>query len=367
MTTPLPARPSLPTKATTMAKSTVGLDLSSTAIRGVEVLGAHGPRPTVVRVAEVPAPVGAISRGEVLEPNTVAGTLRELWSIGRFRTKDVVLGMGNQRVLSRDLTVPKAPIAQIRQSLPFQVQEMLPVPVGDAILDFYPTSEGRDESGPVLNGLLIAAVKDAVMANVRAVQQAGLNPAGVDLIPFAMTRALISRPARSGTVALVELGGETTSVVVALDGVPQFVRIIPSGGEDLTRRLATGLDIDRDQAELVKRHLGLTGVPHTNDDQRALALTREAVSELLTSLRNTLNYYVNTRPDERIDHVVVTGGAARLGGLRDALATQTGLPVVVGDVFAGAVFAKHVQAHDIEERGHEVAVAYGLAIGSRAA
>ena len=350
-----------------MAKSIVGLDISSTAIRGVEVADPLGSRPTVVRIAEVPTPEGAVSRGEVLEPNTVAGALKELWSVGRFRSRNVVLGMGNQRVLSRDLTVPKAPMAQIRQSLPFQVQEMLPVPVGDAILDFYPTSEGVGESGPVLNGLLIAAIKDAVLANVKAVQQAGLNPSGVDLIPFAMTRALISRPGHRGTVALIELGAETTSVVIALDGIPQFVRIIPTGGEDVTTRLATSLDIHRDQAELVKRHLGIAGVGRTADDLRAMSFTQDAVAEVLSSLRNTINYYVNTRPTETVDRIVVAGGGARLTGLTRSLSEQTGLPVVLGDVFESANLARSISADDIAARGHDVAVAYGLAVGSRAA
>lgn len=350
-----------------MAKSIVGLDISSSAIRGVEVVDPNGSRPTVVRIAEVPTPDGAVSRGEVLEPNTVAGALKQLWSVGRFRSRNVALGMGNQRVLSRDLTVPKAPIAQIRQSLPFQVQEMLPVPVGDAILDFYPTSEGEGESGPVLNGLLIAAVKDSVLANVKAAQQAGLNPSGVDLIPFAMTRALVTRPGLRGTIALVELGAETTSVVIALDGVPQFVRIIPTGGEDVTTRLAASLEIHRDQAELVKRHLGIAGTGRTADDLRAINLTQDAVAEVLSSLRNTINYYVNTRPTERVERIVVAGGGARLTGLVQALADHTGLPVVVGDVFAGATVAKSISADDIAARGHDVAVAYGLAIGSRAA
>ncbi|MFS2029619.1 MULTISPECIES: type IV pilus assembly protein PilM [unclassified Curtobacterium] len=350
-----------------MAKSIVGLDISSAAIRGVEVSDPHGSRPTVVRIAEVPTPDGSVSRGEVLEPNTVAGALKELWSIGRFRSRNVVLGMGNQRVLSRDLTVPKAPIAQVRQSLPFQVQDMLPVPVGAAILDFYPTSEGVSESGPVLHGLLVAAVKDAVLANVKAAQQAGLNPAGVDLIPFAMTRALVSRPGHGGTIALIELGAETTSVVIALDGIPQFVRIIPTGGEDVTTRLATSLDIHRDQAELVKRHLGIAGSGRTADDMRAISVAQEAVGEVLSSLRNTINYYVNTRPTERVDRIVLAGGGARLAGLAQSLSEQTGLPVVVGDVFAGAALARSIDAADVSARGHDVAVAYGLAIGSKAA
>ena len=121
-----------------MASNIVGIDIGSASIRAVEVSTGSRGATSIMRFAEIAVPEGATSRGEVLEPNTVAGALKQLWSLGRFRTKDVALGVGNQRVLSRDLTVPKAPMARIRESLPFQVQDLLPVPVGDAILDFYP-------------------------------------------------------------------------------------------------------------------------------------------------------------------------------------------------------------------------------------
>lgn len=350
-----------------MAKSIVGLDIAAASIRAVEVASADRGRPTVVRFAEVPTPEGSVSRGEVLEANTVAGALRQLWSLGRFRSRDVVLGMGNQRVLSRDLTVPAAPIEQIRESLPFQVQDMLPVPVVDAILDFYPTSEGMGENGPVVRGLLIAAIKDAVLANVKAVQLAGLNPAGVDLIPFALTRALVSRPGLRGTVALIEIGADTTSVVIATDGIPQFVRIIPAGGADVTRAISGQLDISPDDAEAVKRHLGIGATAQTADDRRAIAVTHESVTEVLASLRNTINYFVSTHPEQPVGQILIAGGGARMYGFREALADFTRIPVAFGQAFGGVALAGSISEHDVAQRGDAITVAFGLAVGSRAA
>lgn len=350
-----------------MAKNVVGVDISASAIRAVEVADADKARPTILRFAEVPTPDGAVSRGEVIEPNTVATALRELWSIGRFRSKDVVLGMGNQRVLSRDLTVPMGPIAQIRESLPFQVQDLLPVPVGDAILDFYPVAEGEGDNGPVVHGLLIAAVKDAVLANVNAVQLAGLNPVGVDLIPFALSRVLVSRRQVEGTVAVVELGADTTSVVIVSNGVPQFVRVIPSGGADITRSLSGKLDITTDQAEAVKQHLGIGRRAQTADDARAVAFTQETVSEMLASLRNTINYFVNTRPHLPVTSVIITGGGARMPGFREALADHTRLPVDIGHALEDVGRARSISPEDIAVRGDSITVAFGLTVGSRAA
>jgi type IV pilus assembly protein PilM len=350
-----------------MAKSIVGVDIGAESIRGVEVLHPHRPEPVIQRVAEVPLPVGSTKRGEVLEPNTIAATLRELWQVGRFRSKNVMLGVGNQRVLSRDLTVPKASLAQIRESLPFQVQDMLPVPVGDAILDFYPVSESTGPDGPVVHGLLVAAIKDAVLANVRAVQLAGLKPVGVDLIPFALTRVYLPPARFPGTHALVEIGGNTTTVIIASDGVPQFVRIIPTGGDDLTTALSTSLEIPLEQAEAVKRWIGMGSNVQTPDDLRAAASIRERTGELLTSLRNTVSYFAGTRPDTTVSSIVLAGGGSQLPGFAEALHTQTRIPVLIGDAFADVATSRALRHEDVTARGTSAAVAWGLAVGSDAA
>lgn len=349
-----------------MAANVIGIDIGNSSVRAVEVADAAKSRPTVVRYIETPLPPGAVSRGEVIEPNTVATTLKELWKQARFSTTDVVLGMGNQRVLARDFSVPKMSLQRIRESLAFQVQDMLPVPVSDAILDFYPVSEGVGEHGPIVNGLLIAAVKEAVQCNVTSTSMAGLRASRVDLIPFALSRLFVTRPGTGGVVALVEIGANTTSVVIIQDGVPQFVRIIPAGGRDLTEALKSELEIPADEAETLKRRLGLASTVHAEQEKRALEIIYRVTSELLGSLRNTVNYFVNTRPDEPVRQLVLTGGGSQLPGLVEALAEMTRLPVTVGDPLATVEVSKKLSATDLRSRQSSLAVALGLALGSAA-
>jgi type IV pilus assembly protein PilM len=348
-----------------MAKSIVGLDIGSSSIRAVEVADASSNKPRVLRFREVPIPDGAAISGDVIELHTVAAAIRALWSSGGFTSKNVVLGMGNQRVLARDFTVPKMSMLQIRESLPFQVQDLLPVPVADAILDFYPVSEGMGENGPVINGLLVAAVKEAVLANVKAAELAGLNPVGMDLIPFALTRVHLRGDSGRAATALIDIGATTTNVIIAKGGTPQFVRIIPAGSEDITKALITKFQISQHEAEQAKRLLGLD-VAHAAPAQRpVIEATYEAAMQLLTSLRNTLNYYANAHQQDPISRIVLTGGGSRLVGLDRVLGELTHLPVTAEDSFTNIQLSRGVKKADAADRS-SMSVALGLALGSKA-
>lgn len=349
-----------------MITSVVGIDIGSASLRAVEVSDPGAAKPTLLRYHKVPLPEGAVSNGEVLEPHTVATALKQLWSDGGFKSKNVVLGIGSQRVFVRDLSVPKMSLKRIRESLPFEVQEMLPIPVVDALLDFYPISEEAGEQGPVVNGLLIAAIKETVLGNIKATQLAGLTTIEVDLIPFALSRLLVSLPRLAGTVALIDIGANTTSVVIVEEGVPQFVRIIPTGGDDLTQALRSGLPTDAVQAEEIKRALGLSSDGSTPEEQHATEIISNVAKEQLSSLRNTINYFVNTRPHNPVHQIILSGGGALLRGLPDALAEMTRLAVVTGDPFSTIALSDQLNAMDLRQNGSAFAVALGLTLGSAA-
>ncbi|MBE7194931.1 MAG: type IV pilus assembly protein PilM [Gordonia polyisoprenivorans] len=349
-----------------MATTIVGLDLGKGVLRAAEIAEGGKSRPTLVRYHSLTLPSSAIQRGEVIESNTVTTALKQLWSQAGFSTKRVALGMGNQRVMVRDISVPKMPLVQIKETLAFQVQELLPVPVADAILDFYPISSGRSDNGEIINGLLVAAVKDSVLKNVEAVQAAGLNPVAVDLVPFALSRAFLDGADGAGTVALIHIGAVTTSIVIAVNGVPQFVRIVQNGGDDVTGALVQQLGIDASQADQIKRGLGLASVGVSPEWQPAVDIITRATGDLLDSIRNTLSFYINTRSGS-VDRVVLSGGGSHLNGLPQALAEAVRLPVGIPDPLQRFQIAKSVDVERIRTEITGVPVAAGLALGSRAA
>lgn len=368
-----------------MSTTVVGLDIGSTAIRGVELKANGKSKPNLLRYHSVELPAGAVRRGEVIDPDVVNAALKKLWSEGKFKSKNVILGTGNQRTLVRDLSLPKTPMKQIRDSLPSHVQNMLQMPTEGSIFDFYPISESDGEQGLLVNGLLIATEKSAVVANILAAERAGLTAVEIELIPFALSRILMSRSHIKGTVALIDIGGSTTTIVISRNGVPWFVRIIPFGGEDLTQGLQDRLEIPFVEAEKLKSRLrftssweqsdGITGTTSNcacskcqseetlADDPRALEVLKSVSNELLASLRNTINYFNNTRPEESVEQIFLTGGGAQLGGFVEALSEVIVLPVSQPDPFALVSLPRKVDSAGKHESA-TFSVALGLALRS---
>jgi type IV pilus assembly protein PilM len=313
-----------------VASTAIGLDIGTSGVRAAELSFGKG-RVTLEKFGQVALPEGAVRDGEVVDAAAVATAIRQLWSATKLSHKKVVLGVANQRVVVRQIELPHMPPADLRKALPFQVQDYLPMPVEQAVLDFHPVEEFEHNGGRHMRGLLVAAQRDVVMANVRAVEAAGLQVSMVDLTSFAVLRAVGSRAqqADSGTEALVDIGARVTNVVVHSNGVPRFVRILLMGGQDITDAVAERLGVSMKEAEGLKQELGLVGA--SGELEAASRAVDATAGMFLDEVRGSLDYYAASNPDFPIDRVVVTGGGSRLAGLAERLSNVTRIDIVAGD------------------------------------
>lgn len=341
-----------------MARSRViGLDIGTTMVRAAEVeQDGRSGRATLVCYGEVPLPPGAIEDAVVVSSSAVSGAIKQLWRDAKFASKDVVMGIGSSTTAVREIDVPSMPMHELRLSLPFQVQEMLPMPVDEAILDFFPGTQFDGPTGRMVRGLLVAATKRAVSANVDAAEQAGLHPQVVDLNALALLRSAKVNQRAENVIATVDIGGSMTTVAIAAHGVPRLVRVIPAGGRDVTSAVARQLNMPALDAEGLKRQIGAT--PQIPQEW---ALAVEAINDvnrsLVESIRNTFVYHQSNNPGSGIDKVVLTGGGAQLAGLPQLLSNSARIAVTFGDPLAGMTISEKAR------RQVTVPVTMAVAIG----
>lgn len=322
-------------------RAAVGLDIGTSGVRAAELsLGKAGP--TLERFGQVALPPGAMRDGEVADVEAVADAIRQLWAATKFSTKKVIVGVANQKVLVRQVDLPWLPDNELREALPMQVQDHIPMPVDEAILDFHPLEEFENDNGArMIRVLLVAGAKDMVCDTVAAVVRAGLRPVMVDLTPFALLRSLGHLDElglnTEDAEALVDVGASVTNIVIHQGGVPRFVRILLMGGSDITAAVAERLGVPTEHAEAVKQQAGMPVQPGAValDAPPADRVIENRGSAFVEEIRGSLDYYRSQSGAARISRVVLSGGGAQLAGLAGRLSLVTRLTVEHGSALAG--------------------------------
>jgi type IV pilus assembly protein PilM len=344
-------------------KTRIGLDVGSTAVRAAELT--EGSPPSVVRAAQVPLPAGAVENSEVRDVPAVSEALRELWTRGGFKSRKVWMGVGNQRVVVREIALPAMPEKDLRQSLGFQVQEFIPMPVDEAVLDYHLIEEIEIEGRPRIRLLLVAAQKAMVDTLVAAATGAKVEPIGLDLVPFALVRAVGATGAgmeleATGGEAVIDVGAHVTNIVVHAAGETRFVRILPSGGRDITVAIARGLSVDDEVAERLKRGEAVDGVAAT--PRQALEIAMQRATQFVDEIRSSLEFYTAQTQGARIERLLISGGGSKLEGFIDILRQRIPVTVEPGRVFSRVGSQLSLSEEAQTEAEPVLATAVGLAI-----
>lgn len=345
-----------------MAKTIVGLEITEEGVRAAEVT--IGRTPTLVASGSVPLPPGTAKDSEVFDADALAIALRQLWTRAGFSSKKVVLGLGSRRILVREYTTQAMRPDLLRQALPYQVHDLLPVPPEQAVLDFYATSQEGDQ----ISGLLVAAVSETVEELISAVAKAKLTVEVVDLAPFGLARAVSRVSGADETIAAFHLGDHTSYVVVLQGGVPRFVRIIPVDIVTSAVRARELASLGEEETAEVDEET-LETVPASEAPMRRLrtgprvarqtGMTPQATSDLVARLRSTLTFYADRSGESPVTRVLLSGAGAAAPGVGEALAAS--LPIPVQQVSAAQIVTGKVVPDG--EAGLDLFATIGLALG----
>jgi len=313
----------------------IGLDIGSFGVRAAEV-SIEGGRPTLHRFAQVTLPPGAVVEGHVIDPAVVGATIRELWLKGGFKSKKVVVGISTPDVKVRQADVPALDPDEVRGTLRYEAQDLIPFAGADAVFDFIVQQRFTRDGADMLRVLVVAAPREQIDTTVSAVSAAGLQVEGVDLVPFALVRSLSSRQDSGGGEVIVSVGAGLTSVVVQSGGIAQLVRTTPGGGGTITEALATRLSVVYEQAEAVKRMAS----PHTPEGATATALIDEQLTLLVREIVGSVDYFLAQTADVDVRRIILTGAGSLVPGLRERIRAESHLEVVPADALRNVALGK---------------------------
>lgn len=349
------------------AKKLVGLKIGASQIAAARVV--NNGAPELLEVVREPLDPGVVVAGEIRDPEALAGALKRFFELHKLPKKGVRLGLSNNRIGVRVFQIEGvSDERQLENAIRFRAEEVLPIPLDEAVLDYVVLDESAREDGtPVKRILLVVAYRDVVERYLQACRGAGLEVVGIDLEAFALLRSL-AEPSDpdpgGGALIAVAIGHDRTTIAISNGRFCEFTRVLDWGGWSLNVAIARELTVAPSEVEHIKRQLSLSETAPVDDltPEQAVKI-REAVERALTAFARelvaSLHFYQAQPGALGIGEIVLTGGTTHMPGLPEAVGRLIGVPVRVGDPFKRVKVGPKV-GH--EDQHGSLAVAIGLGI-----
>ena len=193
---------------------------------------------------------------------------------------------------------------------------------------------------------LVTAATSPIQNVVRCVERCGLSVADVVLEPLASADAVLSEDEKEIGVAVIDIGGGTTDLMLYADGGIAHTSVIPAGGNNITSDVAAGLRTPMAEAERLKRNYGCALGRMISDDEEIEVpgvgghAPRRVARRLLSDIIEPRVEEIFSEARRRIEETglleqvssgcVLTGGAALMEGMIECAEEVLGMPVRLG-------------------------------------
>ncbi|MEO2074961.1 MAG: cell division protein FtsA [Bacillus sp. (in: firmicutes)] len=118
-----------------------------------------------------------------------------------------------------------------------------------------------------MDGTLITGSKSIIINTLRCVERAGLEILDIILQPLAAGDYALSKDEKNLGVALIDIGGGSTTIAVFEEGFLKATSVIPVGGDLLTNDLSKVLHTSTEDAEKIKVKYGHAFYDNASEDE----------------------------------------------------------------------------------------------------
>ncbi len=341
------------------AKALVGLDIGSSAVKAVELKPA-GKGYKVTGFGSEPIPPDSIVDGAIIDAAAVADAIRRLFDSRGIKTKEVAASLSGNAVIVKKITLPVMTEAELSESIYWEAEQYIPFDIQDVNLDYQILDKGDASGGKTMEVLLVAAKKEKIADYTGVIAQAGRAAVVVDVDAFALQNAYEANYGiePGAVVVLLNAGASATNINILHGDQSVFTRDISIGGNAYTEALQRELSLTYESADTLKRGLAVDGA--TYDD--AKPVLRAVTENMMLEIQKTFDFFKATAASDRIDRIVLSGGASRAEGFTEMLSERFEAPVESFDPFKKIGFDGKAQSEAAGDVAPTAAVAVGLAL-----
>jgi type IV pilus assembly protein PilM len=339
----------------------VGLDISTSGVRLVELADAGKGELRLERHAFEPLPRSAVVDGNIENIDAVAEAVRRVLKKSGTRARHAALGMPPAAVITKKIILPAGMSEdQLEVQVESEASQYIPFALDEVSLDF-------DVIGPAAGApddmevMLAAARREKVEDRVAIAEAAGLTATVMDIESYAARAALdriVARMPQGGkgqVVALFQVGAGATHISIMENGETVYEREQPFGGTQLTQDIVRAYGLSFEEAENRKKSGDL---PENYQAELLQPFLESAALEVTRAIQ----FFYTSTPYTRIDQLFLAGGCAPLPGLLEIIAARTKMACAVVSPFQGMELGSSVREAQLRPDAPGYLVACGLAL-----
>ncbi|MFN4264799.1 MAG: pilus assembly protein PilM [Aquabacterium sp.] len=339
----------------------IGLDISSSSVKLVELSQSASGEFIVDRFASEPFEKGWIVEGQIEKFDEVSEAVRKVVQKSGTKTKHVAMAMPQSAVITKKIMLPAGlREEEMEMQVEAEANQYIPFSLDEVSLDFCVIGPSLTSAGDV-EVMIAASRKDRVQDRQGLAEAAGLKPAILDIESYASRLAVdrivkgLPGEGKDALIALFEIGAETTSLKVLRDNELLYDRDQSFGGAQLTQLIARQYGFSYEEAETKK----LAGdLPE--DYQESILVP--FVDSLSQEIGRALQYFFTSTPHHKVHYVMLAGGTAGLPGLKDRVTELTGFAAMVVNPFEGMKLGSAIRESKLRREAPSYLTACGLAM-----
>lgn len=339
----------------------IGVDVSSSAVKMLELADSGNGMRRVERYAIAPLPRDAVQDGAITKIEVVEAAMRTAWKALETRTRDVAMALPASSVITKKIMLPGgANEAEIETQVTAEANQVASFPLGDISLDYQilgPSAKNPNEN----DALLVLARRERVEERVALAESVGLKAIIMDVDAFATLTAYeqmafqLPENGKGQTIAVIDIGAQTTHVNVLHDNQTVYQREHALGGSSLTNEISRRFDLPSEEAEDAKRK----GLLPDSYESEVLQPFLDSVAQ---EIGRALQLFFSATSFQRVDHILLAGGCAAIPGLDDVVHSRMQTSTLIANPFAKMAVSTHVKARQLASEAPALFVACGLAL-----
>ena len=343
------------------ARPLIGLDISSSAIKMVELADSGKGGYRVERYAIESLPRDAVVDGNIADLEGVAESIRRCWKRLGTSTQYVAMSLPTAAVITKKIILP----ANLRETeMEVQVEseanQYIPFALDEVNLDFQvvgPAPSSPDE----VEVLIAASRKEKVEDRVACAEAAELKPLVMDVESYAIQAAFelvtkqLSGAGREQIVALVDVGANAMKITFLKGDQPVYSREQAFGGSQLTQDIMRAYGMSMEEAETIKR----SGSAPENYEAELL---RPFLDNLALEVARALQFFFTSTQYNQVHHVVLVGGCSVIPGVAEVVTNRTQIDTMVANPFVNMVLSSRIRPKQLMADAPSLMVACGLAL-----